>query len=91
MRMETLSPVRGRWLIRVAVALVAAASLLMLGITLAGGNLTDALDDLVTILLAVGVVGYVVSARCTRADPPAASSRTATAQARRGHPDRTRR
>jgi diguanylate cyclase (GGDEF)-like protein len=56
MRMEALSPGRGRWLIRVAVALVGAAGLLILGLSLAGGDLTDALDDLVTILLAVGVL-----------------------------------
>ena len=43
-------------LIRVATALLVAAGLLVLGIGLAGGDLTDALDDLVTILLAVALV-----------------------------------
>jgi len=54
--MEDVGPARGRTLIRVAAALVGAAGLLVLGITLAGGDLTDALDDLVTILLAGAVV-----------------------------------
>src|SRR5688572_25545291 len=54
--MEAVSPRRGRTLIRVAAALVGAAALLMLGIALGGGDLTDALDDLLTILLALAVV-----------------------------------
>jgi diguanylate cyclase (GGDEF)-like protein len=43
-------------LIRVAAALLGTAGLLILGIALAGGDFTDALDDLVSILLAVAVV-----------------------------------
>jgi diguanylate cyclase (GGDEF)-like protein len=82
--METLSPVRGRWLIRVAVALVAAASLLMLGITLAGGNLTDALDDLVTILLALGVVAALAGWAHERR---AGAARAALEEQRRGSLD----
>jgi hypothetical protein len=54
--MDTLSTGTARTLIRVAAALVAAAGLLVLGIALAGGDLTNALDDLVTILLAVAGV-----------------------------------
>ncbi|MBA3263983.1 MAG: hypothetical protein H0T69_16245, partial [Thermoleophilaceae bacterium] len=54
--MEGPSPGRGRTLIRVAAALLGAAGLLVLGIALAGGDLADALDDLVTILLAAAVV-----------------------------------
>lgn len=82
--METLSPVRARWLIRVAVALVGAAGLLMLGFTLAGGNLTDALDDLVTILLAVGVVAALAGwAHERRSD----AARAALEEQRRGSMD----
>jgi diguanylate cyclase (GGDEF)-like protein len=54
--MDAVSPGRARTLIRVAAALVCAAGLLVLGIALGGGDLADALDDLVTILLALAVV-----------------------------------
>src|ERR687889_236234 len=54
--MEAISPSRARTLIRGAGALLGAAGLLVLGIALAGGDLTDALDDLVTILLALAAV-----------------------------------
>ena len=54
--MEAISPSRARTLIRGAGALLGAAGLLVLGIVLAGGDLADSLDDLVTVLLALAVV-----------------------------------
>jgi diguanylate cyclase (GGDEF)-like protein len=54
--MEELSPRRGTTLIRVAAALLGAAGVLVLAIGMAGGDLTDAFDDLVTILLAAALV-----------------------------------
>jgi uncharacterized membrane protein YhiD involved in acid resistance len=54
--MEAVSPRRARTLTRGAAALLGAAGLLILGIAVGGGDLTDALDDLVTILLALAVV-----------------------------------
>src|SRR5919112_411020 len=54
--MEAISPSRARTLIRGAGALLGAAGLLVLGIALAGGDLTDALDDLGTVLLALAAV-----------------------------------
>jgi diguanylate cyclase (GGDEF)-like protein len=54
--MEAVSARRARTLTRGAAALLGAAGLLILGIAVGGGDLTDALDDLVTILLALAVV-----------------------------------
>src|SRR5918997_3344983 len=54
--MEAIGPQRARTLIRGAAAVLGAAGLLLLGIVLAGGDLADSLDDLVTILLALAVV-----------------------------------
>jgi len=43
-------------LTRASAALLGAAGLLVLGIGLGGGDLTDALDDLVTVVLALAAV-----------------------------------
>jgi diguanylate cyclase (GGDEF)-like protein len=82
--MEALRPGRGRTLIRLAAALVGAAGLLALGIALAGGDLTDALDDLVTILLAVAVVAALAGWAHERRS---GASRAALDEQRRGRMD----
>src|SRR4051794_32383247 len=82
--MEAVSPRRGRTLIRVAVVLVAAAGLLLLGILLGGGDLTDALDDLVTLLLALAVVAALAGWAHERR---AAQVRAGLEEQRRGRMD----
>jgi diguanylate cyclase (GGDEF)-like protein len=82
--MGTLSTGTARTLIRVAAALVAAAALLVLGIALAGGDLTNALDDLVTILLAVAVVAALAGWTHERRS---AAARAALDERRRGRMD----
>ena len=47
-------------LIRVSAAVLVAAGLLLVGIALAGGDLADSLDDLVTIVLALAAVAALV-------------------------------
>jgi diguanylate cyclase (GGDEF)-like protein len=68
-------------LIRVSAALLGAAGLLVLGIALGGGNLTDALDDLVTILLALAAVVALVGWAHERRS---ATTRAALDEQRRG-------
>ena len=68
-------------LIRVSAALLGAAGLLVLGIALGGGDLTDALDDLVTILLALAAVVALVGWAHERRS---ATTRAALDEQRRG-------
>ena len=68
-------------LIRVSAALLGAAGLLVLGIALGGGDLTDALDDLVTILLALAAVVALVGWAHERRS---AATRAALDEQRRG-------
>jgi len=82
--MEALSPGRARTLARLAAALLGAAGLLMLGIALGGGDLTDALDDLVTILLAVAVVAALAGWAHERRS---GATRAALDEQRRGRMD----
>jgi diguanylate cyclase (GGDEF)-like protein len=83
-RIEALSPGKGTTLIRAAAALLGTAGLLILGIALAGGDFTDALDDLVTLLLAVAVVAALAGwARERRSG----AARAALDEQRRGRMD----
>ena len=71
-------------LIRVAAALLGTAGLLILGIALAGGDFTDALDDLVSILLAVAVVAALAGWAHERRS---GAARAALDEQRRGRMD----
>ena len=51
----------GRALILIAVGLLGAGAILLLGITLAGGDLTDALDDLLPIAFALAAVAAIAA------------------------------
>ena len=71
-------------LVRVAAALLGTAGLLILGIALAGGDFTDALDDLVSILLAVAVVAALAGWAHERRS---GAARAALDEQRRGRMD----
>jgi diguanylate cyclase (GGDEF)-like protein len=71
-------------LIRVAAALLGTAGLLILGIALAGGDFTDAVDDLVSILLAVAVVAALAAWAHERRS---GAARAALDEQRRGRMD----
>ncbi|HLM08599.1 MAG TPA: HD domain-containing phosphohydrolase [Thermoleophilaceae bacterium] len=79
--MGRISPGTGRSLIDVAAGAVVAAALLALGVLIGGGDLADAVDDLLIVLLTVAVVAALAGwARERRS----AATRAALDERRRG-------